>query len=53
MLKDMEAELFTQAIQLTQGNQAKAAEWLGVTRLKMREKLRALGLHPRQDGDQA
>ena len=28
------------------GNQAKAARWLGVTRLKMREKLTQLGLHP-------
>jgi DNA-binding NtrC family response regulator len=29
-----------------QGNQAKAARWLGVTRLKMREKLTEFGLHP-------
>jgi nitrogen regulation protein NR(I) len=46
MISDLEPELFTQAIQLAQGNQAKAARWLGVTRLKMREKLIELGLHP-------
>jgi nitrogen regulation protein NR(I) len=41
-----ERELFTQAIQLAQGNQAKAARWLGISRLTMREKLTRLGLHP-------
>lgn len=46
MIADLEPELYTQAIKLAQGNQAKAARWLGVTRLKMREKLTALGLHP-------
>jgi len=47
MLADLEPELFRQSIQLAQGNQAKAARWLGVTRLKMRERLIELGLHPR------
>jgi transcriptional regulator with GAF, ATPase, and Fis domain len=46
MIADLEPELFKQAIQLAQGNQAKAARWLGVTRLKMREKLTEFGLHP-------
>ncbi|MGO8928566.1 MAG: helix-turn-helix domain-containing protein [Limisphaerales bacterium] len=46
LVADLEPELFTQAIHLAQGNQAKAARWLGVTRLKMREKLIQLGLHP-------
>jgi DNA-binding NtrC family response regulator len=46
MIADLEPELFTQAIHLAQGNQAKAARWLGVTRLKMREKLIQLGLRP-------
>jgi nitrogen regulation protein NR(I) len=46
MIADLEPELFAQAIRLAQGNQAKAARWLGVTRLKMREKLTELGLHP-------
>jgi DNA-binding NtrC family response regulator len=46
MMEDMERELFTHAIQLAQGNQAKAARWLGVTRTTMREKLVHFGLHP-------
>jgi nitrogen regulation protein NR(I) len=50
MMADLEPELFAQAIQLAQGNQARAARWLGVTRLKMREKLTQLGLHPNRDG---
>lgn len=46
MVEDLEAELFAQAIKLADGNQAKAARWLGVTRLKMRERLTQLGLRP-------
>ena len=46
LIADLEPELFRQAIQLAHGNQAKAARWLGVTRLKMREKLIHYGLHP-------
>jgi nitrogen regulation protein NR(I) len=46
MFEDMERELFTRAIQLAQGNQAKAARWLGVTRTTMREKLIHFGLRP-------
>jgi DNA-binding NtrC family response regulator len=46
LLEIAERELFTQAIQLAQGNQAKAARWLGISRLTMREKLTRLGLHP-------
>ena len=50
MIADLERELFKQAIQLAQGNQSKAAKWLGVTRLKMREeKLIELGLHRSDD----
>jgi nitrogen regulation protein NR(I) len=49
MVADLEPELYAQAIQLAQGNQAKAARWLGVTRLKMREKLAQLGLHPQRE----
>jgi DNA-binding NtrC family response regulator len=49
MIADLEPELYKQAIQLAQGNQAKAARWLGVTRLKMREKLTELGLRTPQD----
>lgn len=46
MYADMECELFTRAIQLAKGNQAKAARWLGVTRTTMREKLIHFGLRP-------
>jgi DNA-binding protein Fis len=46
MLADLEPELYRQAIQLVHGNQSKAARWLGVTRMKMREKLAQFGLHP-------
>ena len=45
MIEEMERELFARAIQLAQGNQAKAARWLGVTRTTMREKLIHFGLH--------
>ena len=49
VIADLEPELFTQAYQLAQGNQVRAAAMLGVTRLKMREKLKELGLHPKQE----
>lgn len=48
MLADLEPELYSQAIQRTNGNITKAAEWLGITRLKLREKLKELNLHPSQ-----
>lgn len=51
MLADLEPELYAQAIRRTQGNLTKAAQWLGVTRLKMREKLKEFGLHPHPDAD--
>lgn len=50
MIADLEPELFKQAIRLASGNQAQAARWLGVTRLKMRERLVELGLHPGKNG---
>jgi DNA-binding NtrC family response regulator len=49
MISDLERELYQQAIQLAQGNQAKAARWLGVTRLKMREKLSQFGLRQKDE----
>ena len=52
MIADLEPELFSQAIQLAQGNQAKAARWLGVTRLKMREKLIQFGLHTARENSE-
>ena len=51
MLADLEPELYSQAIQRTHGNLTKAAQWLGVTRLKMREKLKQFGLHPKQENE--
>jgi nitrogen regulation protein NR(I) len=41
--------LFNRAIELAHGNQAKAARWLGISRLTLREKLIQFGLHPSQD----
>ena len=50
LFESADRELFTQAIKLAQGNQAKAARWLGVSRLTMREKLIQFGIHPAQEG---
>jgi DNA-binding protein Fis len=41
--------LYAQAIQLAQGNQVRAAKWLGVSRPTMREKLIHYGLHTKRD----
>lgn len=49
MIGDLERELFAQAVQRAGGNQAKVARWLGITRLKVREKLRSMGLARDQD----
>ncbi len=46
VIADLEPELFKQAYELAKGNQSLAAHWLGVTRLKTREKLRRLGVLP-------
>jgi DNA-binding NtrC family response regulator len=46
MLAEAEREILTQSILLAEGNQAKAARWLGLSRLTLREKLKQLGLHP-------
>jgi nitrogen regulation protein NR(I) len=51
LIDALERELFAQAIHLAHGNQAKAARWLGVSRITMREKLTAFGL--RQEGGEA
>ena len=45
MVEVFERELFGQAIELAQGNQALAARWLGVTPKTLRQKLRHFGLH--------
>ena len=52
LLKAAEREIFTRAIELAHGNQAKAARWLGISRLTMREKLHQFGIHPAQDRTQ-
>jgi nitrogen regulation protein NR(I) len=44
-----ERVLISRAIELAQGNQAKAARWLGISRPTMREKLMQYGLHPGTD----
>jgi two-component system nitrogen regulation response regulator GlnG len=49
LLLSAEKELFSRAIELAHGNQARAARWAGVSRLTMREKLRQFGLHPHQE----
>jgi DNA-binding NtrC family response regulator len=42
-----ERELCGQAMQLADGDQSKAAKWLGIARPTMREKLVRYGLHPK------
>jgi DNA-binding NtrC family response regulator len=44
VLEMVERELYGQAIALASGNQARAARWLGVSRVTFREKLRQFGL---------
>jgi DNA-binding NtrC family response regulator len=49
---EVERELYRQAIELSGGNQVKAAGWLGVSRPTMREKLKIYGLRTRPDDEQ-
>jgi nitrogen regulation protein NR(I) len=51
LMAEAEREILTQAISAAEGNQSKAARWLGLSRLTLREKLTALGLHPNQQHD--
>lgn len=44
MQRMMEHELLGAAIELSEGNKAKAARWLGISRLTLREKLQQHGL---------
>jgi DNA-binding NtrC family response regulator len=46
VIEVVERQLFARAIELAQGNQAKAARWLNVSRQTMREKLTHFGLRP-------
>ncbi len=52
VLETVERELCARAIKQAQGNQAKAARWLGISRITMKAKLVEFGLHPCQAGDQ-
>jgi DNA-binding NtrC family response regulator len=51
VIETAEKELFARAIREAQGNQTKAARWLGVTRVTMKAKLVQFGLHVGSDGD--
>jgi DNA-binding NtrC family response regulator len=50
-LGEAERELFARAIAAAGGNQAKAARWLGVTRVTMKAKLVQFGLFAGHDSD--
>jgi DNA-binding NtrC family response regulator len=47
----VERELYSQAIQRARGDQTKAAQWLGVSRPTIRQKLTRYGLFPVRDSD--
>jgi nitrogen regulation protein NR(I) len=53
VLECAERELFRRAIALADGNQAKAARWLGVSRITMKAKLVQFGFHPGTETDSA
>jgi nitrogen regulation protein NR(I) len=44
-----ERTIISRAIEIAHGNQSKAARWLGISRLTLREKLLQFGLHPGQE----
>lgn len=46
LMETVERELFSRVIEAAGGNQSKAAEWLGISRITMREKLIHYGIHP-------
>jgi nitrogen regulation protein NR(I) len=52
VLEAAERELFGRAIQQAGGNQAKAARWLGVSRITMKAKLVQFGLYLGKDHEQ-
>ena len=52
VLEMAERELFARAIAQAKGNQARAARWLGISRITMKAKLLQFGLHPAQESAQ-
>ena len=52
ILEVAERELFRRAIVLAEGNQARAARWLGVSRITMKAKLVQFDAHPHTDKNQ-
>jgi nitrogen regulation protein NR(I) len=52
VLETAERELFARAIEQARGNQAKAARWLGISRITMKAKLVQFGLHPGKENEQ-
>ena len=53
LIEAVELELYRQAIRQANGDQAKAAGWLGVSRPTIRERLLKYNLHPSQWGTAA
>jgi nitrogen regulation protein NR(I) len=53
VLESIERELFRRAIELAHGNQAKAARWLGISRITMKAKLVEFGFHPGTENNPA
>ncbi len=51
VLEMAERELFARAIAQAKGNQARAARWLGISRITLKAKLLQFGLHPAQEGE--
>jgi nitrogen regulation protein NR(I) len=51
VMESVERELFRRAIELARGNQARAARWLGVSRITMKAKLVQFGFHPGTDNE--
>ncbi len=50
LLRDLEIELFSRAVQLCHGNQSQMARYLGLSRLTVREKLDKYDLYPNRGG---
>lgn len=52
LVRQLELELLTQVMERASGNQARAARWLGISRVTLREKLRIHGLkEPAESSD--